>query len=499
MANDNEDQPDFRHPLYDEHTKMWRRCRIAVEGQDAVKAAGTDFLPPLTDQNSDSYNRYKTRALFYDASARTTQSMVGSLTAKEPELVVPKQNEEFFDSLVPKITPIKSFIRSIAKEIIVVGRTGILVDMSADNDGDPYLIRYNAEDIINWRTAFSEGEEKLVLVVLEETQKIEGAFSFEEFTQFRVLQLGEDGLYSQQLWRYEKGDPGKLVPDGAPIVPKQGGKKGFDKIPFFFINATGTSPEPVKPPLLGLVDVNFSHYMSSADLEHGRHLTGIPTMFLAGFKPNKGQKFYIGSEEAFVAETKEVSAGYIEFTGQGLGALETAMTDKERLMQTLGASLLEPPKSIGESAENQRLKRSGQDNVLASIADALSEGLSQASRFCAMWRRYPDFEEVKITISKEYMPRQPDAQLLNTLLTMLNGRTISYETFWETLGDFGIAPDGIDADAELERILNGEWAKLLGTTEPSKEEGAETTPAPPSDDEEDDLSAPASASSSSTT
>jgi hypothetical protein len=61
------------HPQYSAHEHQWKRCRDAVDGSDAVKAAGSQYLPGLSAQSTEEYEAYKMRALWYGASARTIQ------------------------------------------------------------------------------------------------------------------------------------------------------------------------------------------------------------------------------------------------------------------------------------------------------------------------------------------------------------------------------------------------------------------------------------------
>src|SRR5512146_3014896 len=62
-----------RHPEYDAALPVWSRARDVVAGEDAVKAAGTKYLPRLDSQNDEEYAAYKARASFFGATARTLE------------------------------------------------------------------------------------------------------------------------------------------------------------------------------------------------------------------------------------------------------------------------------------------------------------------------------------------------------------------------------------------------------------------------------------------
>ena len=59
------------HPEYNASLAAWSRARDVLAGEDAVKAAGTKYLPRLDAQSDEEYEAYKTRASFFGATART--------------------------------------------------------------------------------------------------------------------------------------------------------------------------------------------------------------------------------------------------------------------------------------------------------------------------------------------------------------------------------------------------------------------------------------------
>lgn len=64
---------DSKHPLWLANQPRWERCRTALQGQDAVHAAGEKYLPKLAGQDKAEYDAYKGRAMFYGATARTEE------------------------------------------------------------------------------------------------------------------------------------------------------------------------------------------------------------------------------------------------------------------------------------------------------------------------------------------------------------------------------------------------------------------------------------------
>ena len=65
------------HLEYDAALPAWLRARDVIAGEDAVKTAGTRYLPRLDSQSEDEYAAYKARASLFNATARTSGSFLG--------------------------------------------------------------------------------------------------------------------------------------------------------------------------------------------------------------------------------------------------------------------------------------------------------------------------------------------------------------------------------------------------------------------------------------
>lgn len=432
---------------YMRFSDITERCRKVCAGSEEVKRCGELFLPKLTEQDAGEYLRYKERALFFEGSGRTVAGLVGMLFAKEPAIEEEKDGE-FLESLVQGYSSFETFLRKTAKEVIVVGRVGLLVDI--DDLGEPYLAMYDSESIVNWRVWKDGGRDVLGLVVLRESYMIYDGFNEEEKYQYRVLRLNEEGNYEQNLYRKDDKDKEWVLVEGYPILPT---KKGafLSEIPFLFLRVDGLDPGMVRPPIAGLVNVNISHYVNSADLEHGRHFTGLPTAWVAGFPT--GTKLSVGSTKAWVTSKSDAKAGYLEFTGKGLGSLENALKEKQDMMIVLGARLLEEPKKASESSDNQAQKKQGENSILANIGRVVSLGVTKAIKFAADWKSEGKGEKYNVEICNDFTVLKAEPQFLTALQQALQGGFISYETFFYNLRRAGLFPEGVTIEDEENRII----------------------------------------------
>jgi hypothetical protein len=74
------------HEEYDAALRSWMRARDVLAGEDAVKAAGTRYLPRLEGQSDEEYAAYVKRASFFNATARTAEGYCG-LIFRRPAFV----------------------------------------------------------------------------------------------------------------------------------------------------------------------------------------------------------------------------------------------------------------------------------------------------------------------------------------------------------------------------------------------------------------------------
>src|SRR5262245_60321428 len=399
------------HAEYAQTEDSWQRCRDVLGGSEAVKAQGERYLPRLLGQSTitfegrviNEYESFKMRALFYEATGRTLQGLLGALFRRDPQVSVPEPMLLQLDDVTGTGIPFNAFAQTIAQEVISTGRYGVLVDLPSDaiTAPQPYWCAYRAEAITNWRMEPRDGVQVLTLVVLkEEIEEVASdGFDIETTPQYRVLRLDDDGWYAVELWRPDasRQDRWVMIERLEPTIRGQ----RLPVIPFVFFGPTSLLPTVERPPLLGIVEVNLSHYRSSADLEHGRHFCGLPTAWVAGFPTETQLK--IGSAVAWVSDNVQAKAGMLEFTGQGLGALEKALDEKEAKMAALGARMLENPRAGVEAAETIRLRTQGEHNFLETLAKTLSRGLTLLLQAHAAWMALPEGADISCEVNTDFV------------------------------------------------------------------------------------------------
>lgn len=251
------------HPDYETKAPRWRKIRTFMEGEAAVKAAGTFYLPKPTGMDSlgagqgstrlrdgaigqSEYTAYKERASLYAATARTVQGLTGAVMRKPMSVEFPEASKPLLDNITNRNESLNQLAATCVEEDCSVGRGGLLVDAPAGiaDKPDPYITYFYAEDIVNWDEVVEGGRLVLSMVALQENERdlsddifapktierrrvlryglptpkpiarnepeawVEKAPSLDDFLSFYRLTLADfadgEGVYWQEVWRKDE-------------------------------------------------------------------------------------------------------------------------------------------------------------------------------------------------------------------------------------------------------------------------------------------------------
>ena len=467
------------HPDYDANLTTWLRARDVIAGEDAVKAGGTKYLPRLDSQSDNEYLGYKSRACFFNATSRTCDGFLGLLFRRDPEVKLPDRHagvggalRVFTDDVDLMGTSLFTFCKGVTGEVLAVGRSGTLIDWQSDGESRAYVVRYAAEDILNWQTARINGRNVVTMIALRElVEQPDDAdpFVVKVTESVRVLKLEvlPDGgtRYVVEVWqRLPSGNRGgiggslwsgffgqkfspantewKLVETRTPL--RLG--KPLPLIPFVFHGPRNALPDVDKMPLADIIHVNLDHYRLDADYKHGLHFTALPTAWVAGF--DKKDNLRIGSSTAWVSDTVGAVAGYLEYKGAGLSTFENAQAHDEHQMALLDSRMLEDTKRVGETADAIELRQAGENSILMTLALSLSDSISQVLRWVYWWNsteQYPeDVSEdlVLLQINTDFTAKGLTSMELTAIVSAWQAGAISQATMFDLFRKGEVLPTG---------------------------------------------------------
>jgi hypothetical protein len=374
-------------------------------------------------------------------------------------------------------TSLFTYCKGVVGEVLAVGRSGTLIDWAGSTGGPmnlkdterAYVVRYAAEDILNWQTQRINGRNVVTLVALREIltprrQDAKDEFEPETVEQIRVLKLEEvrsQNSESRTEWRYvvevwQNLRDGKesvwvLVEERVPL--RLG--KPLPLIPFVFHGPRNCQPDADKLPLGDIIFHNLDHYRLDADYKHGLHFTALPTAWVAGFEK---ADLKIGSTTAWVSETPGAVAGFLEFKGQGLESFVTAQANDERQMAVLGSRMLEDTKRVGETAQAIELRQAGENSVLQTLALSLSDSITRVLRWVYWWHSTetsPDDaggEAVSLRINTDFSAKGLSAMELTAIVAAWQAGAISQETMFDLFRKGEVLPTGRTDSEEKEFV-----------------------------------------------
>lgn len=404
------------HPQYSSFVELWRRSRDAITGQPAIKAGGTKYLPAsfALDESggySQVYQDFKERAYFLDLTGRTQAALVGMVFRKDPEIELPPRLQAITENMDGQGQSLEQLSKELVENTLAAGRHILLADYPEAQEGmdaetearlglQPTIASYPAESLINWKVEGVKGRQALTLAVLQEMKRKDSADEFSHDTEkvYRVLRL-RDGVYTQQVY----DDSGNSVTD--EYAPRMAGGAPFDHIPLHIAGASNNKPEVDIPPLLGLADVNISHYQTTANIEEAGWNLGQPMLSLDvgesesdefyrlnGGTPENPPKFRFGSRFAFVSKK-----GKAEIVQSSDSDYNVKLADrKEQQAVMIGARIVQRG-GQAETAEASRINASAEASVLEVLVGNCSEAMEAALEDCARFLgENPDLVELKL-------------------------------------------------------------------------------------------------------
>lgn len=402
------------HPVYSALKSAREKCRDVISGQEAVKAKKEKYLPRLSGQKDDEYAAYVQRALFFSIGAKSLQALVGMASLKLPKIVATaSMTEKYFD--FSSNVQFDSNFTAALSEVLLQNQAGVLVDWPK-NGGDASISVYPAESIINWDY---DDDGNLTQIVLREIQiKKTDRYTKVQVNQYRELYIDKDGIYKQRvIVDGESSSPIEIIPEikGQP----------YKSIPFVPFHSRGIGFTTDQPLLLDIANVNLSHYNTSADLEHGRHFTGLPTPIITGAKSDTD--LYIGSNRFIVLPDNKAKADYLEFTGQGLQSLENAMVEKQSMLASLSARLIDNSSKGSEATEAVKLRYLSETASLTTVVKTINVVLNKVYNIIAESLSI-DGESVEITLNTDFLGTQMPSSDMTALFDAYIAGSIDVST-----------------------------------------------------------------------
>lgn len=425
------------YPGYDNAMKKVTRVRDFNEGSDAVKAKGEAYLPKLGGQSQEDYDAYKLRGYLVPAVSPTQGAITGSVMRK-PAMINSGSLSHIEDDINNGVG-VNDLVENMISEFLLAGGVGYLVEYT-----DKVQVKaYTRENIINFSSDY------IVLKQMYVEQDPKDKFIQEYKTEYLELTFDEQGNYIQNIWRATDGEKFDIYK--ADIMPTNR-QEPLKEIPFVYASPNGESIPTSDPLLLQLANVNLDQYLLSTDHRHGLHWTALPTLFLFGdLRDQDGNKkpVKVGAGTANHIDDTDARAELLEFTGQGLGAIKSAVDDDTSTMASIGAKMLSNDSGGVEAAETARINASSETATLSVIANAVDAAMAELLAIIGEWSSVTGLE---YKVNRDFIDIKLDPQALLALLQTWQSGGMSLNSFLYQLEKGELLPPKVSAEEEAGRI-----------------------------------------------
>jgi len=470
--SDNMSNMGIFNPEYEANKNNWQMVRDLIRGEKALKDHDLSnvnqyfvnsvssvissvnlkrslvYLPyTSTEYTTENLNRYCTyvqRASLFNATRRTEAGMSGMVYSKESKVMLPPSLEYLGEDADGTGVGILSQSVELLNDLLEVGRAGLFVDYPTIDASElskadvellnirSSIIKYKAEDIVDWSVTSYGASQKLSFVKLREEyscRDVDNIFQCVTACRYRVLLLNENGVYEQRI--YTSDD------NYESFIPTDNTGTPFTFIPFFFVGAVDNRPDCDIAPLLEIAELNIKHYRNSADYEESTFLVGQPMVGIVGLSQqwvddNFPNGILFGSRTVMMlpegADIKIVQADANTMAMSGMVA-------KEAQMRALGARLITDGGGV-ETAAAARIRHAADISVLHTLVANMNDAYESSIMAVQLYNGSVD--DFEFEINDDFFVDSLDSAKISSLIQLWQSGIIDQNTILSAIEEMDV-------------------------------------------------------------
>lgn len=269
----------------------WEKVDAIVEGQDAIKAGGTCFLPAFPDEKNDDYNFRLSLSKFTNIYRDVLEGLSTKPFEEEITLIggeeVPESVREFVEdvdgfgsnistfSTLTFFNGINSAIDWIFVDYPIVDNTRTMTVAEANQQNiKPFWSHVLAKNIYEVRTS-TIGSKRVIsyIRIYEPSDKVNHVRVFERVGKLVTWTLYKEVPEAKKVEdQVVKIDEGVLTISVIPLVPFVTGRRDGNTFKFF-------------PAMKDAADLQISLYQNESALEYIKTMACYPMLAANGMKP----------------------------------------------------------------------------------------------------------------------------------------------------------------------------------------------------------------------
>lgn len=422
---------DFKHPEWEENKDRWKLIDDICDAKNLK-----DHLVTRNPEDKTRLNKIRNlqifkRAVFYNIAGYTARGLVGKVFTKAPEIKLPDGLDYVRKNIDGSGLSLVQQAQETMKEVVRKGRCFLWADMvKTDRElsqadlatNHATVTLYKASQVINWKTTKVGSQIILSQVVLALFVQAEGedGFSFENVPirlELSLINVDGDYQYTVTEWRQAAKNKEEWIPVDATI-PLDGSGKPFNRIPGIFVGSDTNNTEVDIAPMYDLCMINKGHYNNSAIYEDSVYLVGQAQPWMSGLTQDlldlmNNNNMYVGSGRMLGVPAGEQFA-FAQVQPNTLS--KEAMSEKEQLMISLGAQLIQPG-TVAKTATQSAGEQVTSHSVLSLIAANVSEAYQVIMTYQAQFMNVTVTDEnLKFEINQDFVDPNIDSNMLREMI-----------------------------------------------------------------------------------
>jgi hypothetical protein len=453
------DSPDFELPAVKEMKVRWKLITALLGGTEAMRKAGTDYLPQWPKEGDDSYKDRLSRSTLMPAFSETVKNMTGRVFARAITMGddVPENIAKWLaDDVDLKGNNLDVFAADWFRSALGYGLCHCLVDFPKANgvvtQADekaagvrPYSILIKPEQVLGWRYNIINGRPVLTQFrYLESVEEENGAFGVEVVEQIRCLEIGKWTVYRKETGsdKWSVHEEGTSTMSTIPLVT-------------FYTNQTGIMT--AKPPLLELAHLNVAHWQSQSDQRNINHVARVPILAAINAGDAEGPdgktipwEMTVGTASATRLNGEGADLKYVEHTGKSIESGRQELQDIKEEMHMAGAWLLYRDTQAVKTAAQANEEAAEKTSPLETMGNNFEDAVDLMLQYFAAWTKQEQggFVTVEGNYDSDFAPEVS----LPVLKQMADSGFLSQETLFNEVKRRGVISDSLGWEDERKRI-----------------------------------------------
>lgn len=452
----------------------WDKVDAIVDGIEAVRAAGSTYLPKFTDEESEEYNDRLKCTMMTNVYRDIIEGLASKPFEQEVKLNNPEPVEDFVNDVDGSSNTMNVFAGDLFFNGINNAIAWVFVDYSKPLPGPvsvaqaresgqrAYWSHVLARNVLDVQSKIINGRETLIYFKVYEPGDPD---------HIREFKRNDDGTITWTLYEYSD----QRAPDSdTQYVAIESGEISIGVIPMvpFITGRRNGRTWKIFPPMKDAADLQIELYQGESGLKWVTTLTGYPMLAANGIVPERDadgtpKKLKVGPtrvlySKADIATGKVGSWAYVEPNAEGMKFLESRNERINLQLRELGRQPL-TARSGNITVITAAVAASKARSAVKQWGLLLKDSLENALRMTVLYESNTTYKpDVHVFIEFDDFMEGEDVDALNKAR---DRGDISQETYLEEYKRRGWLSSNFTMDRERERLLTELPGDGLGTGE----------------------------------